>query len=251
LALGSRYNIHSEYGSHATFSVNPSYVFDFENHSLKLMSSWSSAYIVPTLFQLFSNYGNIELTPETTKSLEFGLDYSVDKKFNFTALYFTRNENNSIQFVSDPVTWVSKYENDKSGVIKVAGFESGVSYSPISKLDLNSNYTFTKTSKERPYSIPKHKWNTKAQYKFSDKTQLLLSYQYTSDRTQMDFSSYPYTSKNLENYHILNMGLTQSLIKNKLTLNVAVDNLFNTDYVETIGFTTLGRNYSVSFKYKL
>jgi len=250
LSVGSRLNMHSVYGSHATFSLNPSFHYAFSNENeLRLMSSWSSAYIVPSIYQLHSAYGNVDLKPEITETLEFGLDYAMGKNTNFSILYFDRKEQNAIVFETDPNTWVSQYQNDADGKVFVSGIETGFGFSPLESLVFRTNYTFTKTSKERPYSVPKHKWNAKMQYKALKNTQLMMNYQYTSDRTQLDFSNFPYVSKTLHNYHILNFSVMQPLWDNRLSLNFAVDNIFNVDYVETIGYTTMGRNFVVGVKY--
>jgi vitamin B12 transporter len=252
LSLGSRLNLHNLYGYHATFSINPSYVFDLkDNQHIKVLGSWSSAYLVPSIYQLHSAYGNTDLEPETTETLELGFDYQVSKLVNLQALYFERSESNAIIFETNTETWVSQYQNDEHGVIYVSGVETGFQIAPFDKWQLHTNYTYTKTSKERPYSIPKHKWNAKLQYKALKNTAVQMRYQYTSDRTQLDFTTYPYQQKQLAHFHLMGLSLTQGFNQDKWSLNLAIDNLFNTDYVETIGYSTMGRNFALSVHYKI
>jgi len=61
LEAGFRYNSHSIYGSNATYTFNPSYHI---NQYAKLFVNISSAYKIPSLYQLYSEYGNKMLTPE-------------------------------------------------------------------------------------------------------------------------------------------------------------------------------------------
>ena len=80
LELGSRVNFHSEFGSNTVFNINPSY---FINKKVKLFANISSAYRTPSLYQLFSEYGNTNLKPEAGITTEAGLQYfSADNKFS-------------------------------------------------------------------------------------------------------------------------------------------------------------------------
>ena len=62
---GVRLNIHSEYGSNFVYSLNPSYLFNLGNENLlKAFGSYSTAFISPSLFQLFApSFGNPNLEP--------------------------------------------------------------------------------------------------------------------------------------------------------------------------------------------
>lgn len=252
ITLGGRMNVHNIYGSHFTYAFNPSYVLDLKNANyLKIIGSMSSAYLVPSLYQLFSVYGNQQLQPEITKTLEAGLVFNLDNKIEINALYFDRDEENSIIFYTNPDTWASQYRNDKESVLKVSGVETGLSVKPFTALKINTNYTFTNASKERPYSIPKHKWNTNLTYNLMKNSTLQIKHQYLSDRTQMDFTSYPYTTKTLKNFHLMGIGWSQNVWHDQVNVHVAIDNIFNTDYVESIGYTTMGRNFALSFSYKI
>ena len=50
---GVRLNNHSEYGSHFVYSINPSFKKDLEFGYIKGLASYSTAYITPSLYQLF------------------------------------------------------------------------------------------------------------------------------------------------------------------------------------------------------
>ncbi len=73
LNTGVRLNNHSEYGSHFVYSINPSFKKDLEFGYVKGLASFSTAYITPSLYQLFEpTYGNAELQPEENKTFEVG-----------------------------------------------------------------------------------------------------------------------------------------------------------------------------------
>ena len=98
LELGGRYNVHSLYGNNFTYSFNPSYVL---NDNLKFFVNLSTGFKAPSLYQLFSPYGNKTLNPEQSVSSEFGFQvFSKNKKSNLRALYFDRSIKNVFYFES-------------------------------------------------------------------------------------------------------------------------------------------------------
>ena len=106
----------------------------------KVYASISSGYRVPSLYQLYSEFGNRKLAPEESTSYETGIQYFSDKlKARFTG--FIRDGRNVFFFYTDPVNFTSQYRNgDRQHDL---GFESeaSVRFSDAFKLDVN--YTFT------------------------------------------------------------------------------------------------------------
>jgi len=247
---GARLNWHNVYGTHTTFNLNPSYNINFdERNNLKLLTSYSSAYIVPSIYQLYSNYGNEDLTPEKTKTFESGFEYSLSNKLKLSALYFDRVEDNAILFVTDFDTYISNYANDEDGEIYVNGIETAFDFSPLKSLDLRLNYTHTSASKVRTYSIPEHKLNSMARYSFANNTKLSITHQYASERTQLVYIGWDSSIETLDSYHLFNLSISQKLLDNKLFLSLGIDNIFDKEFIETVGYSTRGRNFSFSFMY--
>ena len=88
LELGNRLNIHSAYGSNYVFNINPSYLL---NKKFKLFANLSTGYRTPSLYQLVSEYGNIDLEPESAFTVEGGVQYfSADNKFSGRLTGFKR-----------------------------------------------------------------------------------------------------------------------------------------------------------------
>lgn len=106
---GLRVNHHSIYGSNTTFSVNPSYAI---NANVRLFVNISSAFKVPSLYQLYSEYGNKLLQPETSYNYEAGVQaFLREQQGHIRITFFRRDIQDVIAFVTDPNTWLSKYEN--------------------------------------------------------------------------------------------------------------------------------------------
>ena len=73
---GVRRNDHETYGEHYTYSLNPSYSFRLNEQEWKFFGSYNTAFIAPSLFQLYDTYsGNAELAPEESQSLELGFTW--------------------------------------------------------------------------------------------------------------------------------------------------------------------------------
>lgn len=106
---GVRYNKHNIYGSNATFSFNPSYNID---ENTRVFVNISSAYKVPSLYQLYSEYGNKDLQPEKSNNYEAGFQsFSNNKKNSLRIVGFKRDIRQLIIFYTDPTTYDSRYIN--------------------------------------------------------------------------------------------------------------------------------------------
>ncbi|MFZ2285096.1 MAG: hypothetical protein WAV86_14580, partial [Lutibacter sp.] len=55
---------------------------------------------------------------------------------------------------------------------------------------------------------------------------------------------------NLKAYSLVDLFASHHLIKDRLSLIVHANNIFNESYVETIGYTTKGRNFKMGLNFK-
>jgi len=107
--LGFRYNHHSIYGNNITYTFNPSYNID---ENTKVFVNISSGFKTPSLYQLYSEYGNQNLEPEKSNSYEVGVQASANnKRSSFRAVAFKRDIKNLIVFYTDMSTFKSQYIN--------------------------------------------------------------------------------------------------------------------------------------------
>jgi vitamin B12 transporter len=244
LNVGGRLNNHSEYGNHLVYNINPSYSISTNSGYVKLLGSYATSYITPNLTQLFGDFGaNPDLNPEENRTLEGGLEYTVNDKLRVSALYFDRKEENTIGFDQNFVSI------NIADIIKVKGIETELFWEPSKNLDLNINYTFTERNGDNAIRIPKHKINTGLTYAFSNKTNASINYAYTGARVDTDFSTF--TDVSLESFSLINFYLEHELLSNKLKLFLNASNLLNEEFVEVIGFTTRGRNINMGFTLNL
>lgn len=146
LNTGTRLNIHSEYGTNFVYNINPSYSFDLEQGYFKALASYSTAYITPSLYQLYdSTYGNVDLQPEESSTLEAGFEFQ-GEVFSLSGIYFRRNSENFIDFVTiDPENFISEYQNI-SEEFTAKGVEVELQFQILDNLNFSGNYTFTEAA---------------------------------------------------------------------------------------------------------
>lgn len=237
LSGGIRLNNHSEYGNHFVYNINPSYNV---SENLKILASYSTAYITPSTYQLFSSYGNTELDPEEDKTIEAGLTYNA-KMFEVNSVFFYREEENAII-----LPFFVQYHNADE-TIYARGLETEVKINAIDDVTFRLGHTYTNKSSDVDY-IPDNKITAMVETTVLDNTYLSLQFKNISERTYYDQWG---TGSDIEidAYNVLDFYGSYEVIKDRLTVFGNVSNIFNEDYVETIGFTTKGRNLKVGLNF--
>jgi vitamin B12 transporter len=239
LNIGARLNTHSEYGNHWVYNVNPSYNL---SKNLKLISSYSTAFIAPSTYQLFSQYGNVNLKPEENSSIEAGFEYQIFNKIDFTAVYFYREEKNAI-ILPDYIT----YSNANS-ITNAKGIEGDLSIEMVKKVNLRFGYSYIYKSADVDY-IPKNKITASVETTALKNTFLSLQLKNISKRTYFDQWGSG-SNINLDGYSLVDFYGSRKLIGNTLSIFGQVNNIFNKNYVETIGYTTRGINFKIGLDFK-
>jgi len=238
LNTGGRLNMHNAYGNHWVYNVNPSYNFTISDQSsLKIVTSYSTAFVTPTLQEIYNKLPTIDqLNLEKDFTIEGGFDWELSDKISLNAIYFYREETDKIGF--DFTTFQTI--NDE-GTFVARGLETEVMYKPHEKLSLAINYGFVDRDESLLLKIPQHKVGMNLQYKFRHNTQASLNGKFV-DATN-DFGGIA-----LASYRLLDVFINHSLIENRLTVFGSVTNLWNEDYQEIAGFSTRGRNYKLGLR---
>lgn len=238
---GARFNTHSEYGNQAVYNFNPS--FSFENLPLKVLASYSTAFITPSLYQLYGPYGNLDLTPEENATAEFGFESQLlDKKLTINAVGFYREEENTFGFTSNYI--------NIDGTYNAKGVEASVRYILSEHFNIGGNYTFTEVEQQLNLLIPKHKGNVDLSYKFKSGT-FGINYQYVDKRNDAFYNSNIWATEgvNLSAYQLVNSNISYEVLPNRLQVFGSVTNIFNEDFQEVIGYNSRGRNFKLGLNF--
>ncbi|MBT8181037.1 MAG: TonB-dependent receptor [Eudoraea sp.] len=242
---GMRLNIHSEYGAQIVYNLNPSYSIALDDGYLKFMSTYATSYITPSLSQLFGMFGaNPLLEPETNRTAEGGLEYKANSSLRVSALYFNRKEENFVFF--DNVLF--QYFNALN-TINVQGLEAQLNWVPLENMNFTANYTFTERKGDNAIRIPKHRVDATVGYNISAKSFLSLTYSFIGKRLDTDFNTSD--DEVLDPFSTFGIYLSHEVMSNKLKFFLNLENVFNTNFTEVIGFTTRGRNLRLGLSLKL
>lgn len=231
--LGSRMNNHDTYGSHFTYSINPSYSFRFANEDrLKIVSSISSAFIPPSSYQLYDFYsGNLDLKPEENTTLELGAEWNSGTQSRASLVFFKRTEDPTL--IYDFTTY--RYGNSEERVA-YSGIEFEYQNKLFDVVDLRMNYTYNETQLGNLINLPKHAFGTVLDYDLSHATHLNTSIQHTGSRVGL--SSAP-----LDAYTLVDAKVSHRFKNQKLSAFFILANVFDAAYIEIENFSTQGRNF--------
>lgn len=138
LEAGGRWNHHNEYGTHFVYNINPSVLL---NEQFKIYLNISSGYKTPSLYQLYSEFGNTDLKPEDALTFEAGLQYfAKGDRFNARATFFNRYVQDVIVFIYNPASFTSQYVNQDEQ--EDQGVEAEASLKIGTRTLLKVNYTY-------------------------------------------------------------------------------------------------------------
>ncbi len=248
--LGGRINDNSQYGSNFTYTVNPSYLIA---DRYKLFVNLSSAYRVPSLYQLFSQYGNLNLEPETSVTYEAGFDFNFTDKLNLAFSYFKRDVDNVIDFgqITPGAFGYINQNNQKDNGLEV---ELGFKASPV--ISLNAFYAYVDGEVTTPASTtfnlfrrPKNSFGLNTGFNVSEQFSFNLTYKYTGDRKDryFDNSTFLTVDADMDSYNMVDL-YAQYKPAGRLTLFADVKNLLDENYIDFSGYTTKGLNFNAGFR---
>ncbi len=256
LDAGTRMTDNSKFGNHWVYSINPYYYKETEKIFFKVGASYSTAFIAPTLYQ---NYGSLpyilpnpDLKPETNESLEF--DFNIgnkNKTLVFNASVFQRQEKDVFAYQTvDFVTYAGQYLNVDTN--KVKGFEIGFDYEVNKYVGFGGNFSFVEKDKEATMlRQPKQRVNSYVKINPFKTTHIYLTHQFIGKRTDAYYDSTTFSTVNVVNkdFNLFNLNVNQTINKN-INISANIGNLFNTSYVDVIGYKTKPRNYTLGVSYQ-
>ena len=252
---GVRLNDHSEYGNNFVYSLNPSYLIDLgTENKLKFFGSYATAFVAPSLFQLFANaFGNPDLGAEETESIEFGISLYIAKDLTLNAEYFDRTEDNAIDFVStfdiNGNFTGGGYQN-VVGKREINGIETDIDWQATKAMNIQAHYASYQFGNEAQFfRIPDLKYGLNIGYAISPKTNVSLKYTHFGERNAAIFSA-PFLVS-LESYDLVDFSISHELFDGDIVLSGAVNNLTNEDFVGVYGFTTRPSNFTIGVSAKL
>lgn len=250
VGLGWRSNNHSEYGSGLVHEANVSVdLLKIENKvDVRLITTYGTAFIAPSAYQLFSVYGNKDLKPETNRTYEFGFDAKYKDLGTLDVVYFNRKEVDAIIFQNLPRAPFGTYTNFIDSR-EANGIETKLALQPLQKMKLNLGYTYTNKNEDTDY-IPANKIVVNVEGNPLENTFVSLVYRNVGDRTAryFDAASSSTVVTTLDSYNLVDLNANYTLLNGKVTFFGSVSNVLNEDYDDILGYSTRGRNYKLGLR---
>ena len=246
--VGGRLNMHNVYGNQFVYDGNLAYsVIKNKAYSVKLLTSYSTAFIAPSLYQLYDGFsGNIDLNPETNETFEAGFDAAYNDIIQFDAVYFNRKETDAI--IYDNTTY--GYGNSSSNA---SGLEVNAKVKATSFLSVNGSYTYISSNELEDFNdyIPANKIVMGLDVTPFENAFLNFTYRNVGERTIFDrYGSFGTAGEDvvLDNYQVLDFMANYKVLDGTVTFFTAVTNILNEDYDDIFGYSTRGRNYKVGVR---
>ncbi|MGL6043954.1 MAG: TonB-dependent receptor plug domain-containing protein, partial [Sandaracinobacteroides sp.] len=142
---GVRHDEHSRFGASTTFGASAS--IRPWAAPLRVKASFGEGFKAPTLYQLFSEFGNGELRPETATGWDAGIELD-SETLVASATWFERNTRNQIDFVSCFSVADALCDDGRFGFYdniarsRARGLELVAGVRPVAGLLLNAQYSY-------------------------------------------------------------------------------------------------------------
>ncbi len=233
---GIRVDDHSKFGSKVSWRLAPAYVI--RSTGTKLSSTIGTGYKAPSLYQLYSSYGNEELKPEKSLGLDAGIQQDLLKDTLAAGVtYFWNDFDDLISF--DPNTFIS----ENIARARTQGIETSLSFTPVEGMLWRASYTLTDTEDLDSHSSllrrPRSKAGLKVDYELSPRSSVNIFVNAVGRRLDNDFSTFPAQRVTLPSYVTVNIAGHYSITES-LEIFARIENLFDREYEDVLGFGTRG-----------
>jgi len=248
LTGGMRYDDHDTFGSRALGQAAAAWSLNDGNTILR--ASFAQGFKAPTLYQLYSDFGNPDVKPEKADSWDAGIEqHALDNTLIFSATGFYRKTKSQIDFVSCPNPnpicnsgTFGFYDNIASA--RAQGLELAGS-AMLQSLILEANYTLTDTKNTSAGNVnngkdlarrPKHTANASLTYSWPMEVSTTVAVRYVGDAFDNAANSFV-----LEDYTLVELRAAWQVM-DAVEVYGRIENLFDKDYVTTRNYGSLGRS---------
>ncbi|MHA6722521.1 TonB-dependent receptor plug domain-containing protein [Sphingomonas sp. RS2018] len=262
LSGGVRNDDHSRYGSETLFAGGGVYRAPW---GTIVRANYGEGFKAPSLYQLFSEFGNQALNPERAHGWEAGVEQRfVNDAISVGATYFDRDTTDQIGFNScsststDPrcfaigsttVRRFGYYFNIARA--EARGIEAAASVRVAKNLLVDGNFTWAKATDRTPGAAtfgrflarrPRHTANASANYTFDQGGSVGVAARWSGEAFENASNTVrfaPYTLVDLRG---------DVPISSAVRLFARVENVFDETYVTAAGYGNLGRSFYAGFR---
>jgi vitamin B12 transporter len=250
LTAGGRYDDHSTFGGHATGQASAAWSLNDGNTILR--ASFGQGFKAPSLYQLYSPYGNLSLRPEEANGWDAGVEQKLlDGRLDLQATYFGRVTRNLIEFISCyGITTGGCATNTVGGYYanvaraEAEGVELQAVWRVTGALSLTGNYTYDAVVDRSPGALdygqqlarrPRNTANLSASYQWPNRLRTDLAVRYADRSFDQNGNVVP-----LQSYTLWDVRASYPL-NDRLEIYGRVENLTDKHYETAYQYGTLGR----------
>lgn len=255
---GLRYDDHSQFGGSTVFSAGAVYTPD--HGTTVLRATYDEGYKAPSLYQLYSDYGNATLRPERAHGWEAGVQRALwGKAVQLGAAWWDRQTTNLIGFAYCPV--VLTPTSPPACSINFFGYYANVDRAAGRGLELTAQAHVAHLSADANYSIvvnvdrtlgaltfgqqlprvPRHLFNGSLRYDLPFGLATALAVRWSGG--SLDGA----TPVTLAGYTLVDWR-TELTLRGGLTLFGRVENIGNARYQTAYGYNSLGRTGTIGIR---
>lgn len=254
LTVGARHDSHQTFGDHSLGQVAAAW--NLNDGATILRASFAQGFKAPSLYQLYSPYGNTKLAPESADSWDAGIEQHIGQA-TLSVTGFARRTNDQIDFVS--CTFGSTVPLCRSGGVGRFGYYDNVARAKthgvelvagtkLGAVSLDGNYTWTRALNDltgkRLARRPQHMANAQASYIWETGVTAGLGLHYVGQ--SFDNAA---NTRRLKSYLLTDLRAAWP-IRDGLEIYGRVENVFDKSYETTSNYGSTGRGAYIGLRAK-
>jgi len=229
---GVRADTHEEFGTRVTWRGTGAYAVS--STATKLRGTVGTGFKAPSLFQLFSSFGDPTLDAEESLGWDLGFDQDLPgDRATVSATYFRNEFEDLIDF--DGAT--SRFMN--LGRAETEGLEVAVRVRVVDGLEARLSYTRLdaedKDADEDLIRRARHRAGARLLYAVADGVQVTASAVWVGNRPDLDFSTFPATRVTLDDYTLVGLAASWR-VGGGVEVFARGENLLDQEYQDIVGF---------------
>jgi vitamin B12 transporter len=254
LTGGLRYDDHDTFGSESTGGASLAWA---ATQTTLVRASYGEGFKAPTLFQLFSDFGNEDLAPEQAEAWDLGVEqHLLNDALLLSATYFSRDTDDMIDFVScfpatDPRCATRPFGfYDNVAKTEAEGIELGLTAHIGEHLRIDANYTDMDTTNRTPGANFGRELPRRPGQVFNGEVTYAWPIGLTTTVAVLDVSrnfDNPSNTVVVDGYTVVDFRASYAL-RNDLELFGRIENAFDEEYETIARYGTPGRGVFVGVR---
>jgi vitamin B12 transporter len=231
--LSARRDQYDRFGGYTSYHADT--VFPIRKTGTTFKSSFGTSFKAPTLYQMFSQYGDPNLKPETMLGWDAGVEQALfGNRVQVGVTCFQNQVKNLIQFPVD------RYENVAKA--RMQGLEFYATTQPFKNLRIRSSYTYTDTKDliggDPLLRRPRNKMVFNINYQPFTKLNMNLNIAHMGQRDDLYYDNSTFSSRNvkLESFTRVDLAMSYDLTRH-INVFARLANLLDSPYELVKGYS--------------